>query len=568
MTQLITPHGGQLVDLMADAARAAELKAEGREMPSWDLTPRQQADLGLLMNGAFSPLRGFLGPSDYAGVLEHLRLQDGTLWPIPITLDITEALAETLAPGGQLALRDAEGVMLAVLHVEHIWRPNLQDEAEAVFGTTDRNHPGVAHLLGSTHPVYVGGRVEGVEPYAYHSFKGWRYSPAELRQEFKKLSWRNVLAFHTRTPIHRAHQKMSMRAARQLDANLLIHPVVVEGEDENYYTRVRCYRAVLNHYPDQTTYLSLLPLSMRMAGPREVLWHAIVRQNYGCSYMLVGAGYADPGNAVEGLNYYDAGELGAYLERYQGELGVRMVPFEPHVYVEDCADYLPVSEIREGAQVKDLPGVELYRRLREGLDIPDWFSFPEVVAELRRTYPPRSQQGFTLFFTGLSGAGKSTVAQAMLAKLLELGGRPVTLLDGDVVRKNLSSELGFSREHRDLNVQRIGFVASEITKNRGIAICAPIAPYASVRKQVRSTVSRYGGFIEVHVATPLEVCEGRDRKGLYAKARAGLIKGFTGIDDPYEVPENPEIRLDTTALSIEEAAQQVFLYLEKEGYIQ
>lgn len=567
MTNLISPYGGQLNDLMASPDRVAELRAAAMELPSWDLNSRQQADLELLMNGGFSPLTGFMGKDDYEHVCSQLSLKDGTFWPMPIMLGVTEEVATGLSAGDQLALRDGEGVMLAVLNVEDVWQPDLDAEAQAIFNTTDTHHPGVAYLLEQTGPYYVGGRIEGIEYYIYHSFKRWRHTPAQLREQFSKLSWTRVMAFHTRTPIHRGHQRMSMRAVRDADANLLIHPVVVEGEHQGYYTRVRCYREVMNHYPEQTTALSLLPLSMRQAGPRELLWHAIVRQNYGCTHMLAGVGYADPGNGVEGLNYYSDKEIQAYLDKYQSRLDIQVVPFEHHVYVEDVADYLPMSQVPENASVKDLPGMELYRRLREGLEIPEWFSFPEIVSELRRTYPARNRQGFTLFFTGLSGAGKSTVAQAMLAKLLELGGRPVTLLDGDIVRKNLSSELGFSREHRDINVQRIGFVASEITKNRGIAICAPIAPYTSIRQRVRSMVSRNGGFIEIHIATPLEVCESRDRKGLYAKARAGLVKEFTGISDPYEAPEKPELRIDTSSITIEAAAQQVFLYLEKQGYI-
>ena len=206
-------------------------------------------------------------------------------------------------------------------------------------------------------------------------------------------------------------------------------------------------------------------------------------------------------------------------------------------------------------------------RDREGRDIPSWFTYPEVAAELRTSYPPRSHQGFTVLFTGLSGAGKSTIASILLTKLLEEGGRPVTLLDGDLVRKNLSSELGFSKEHRDINIRRIGWVASEITRNGGIAICAPIAPYEAIRQEVRSLVEPLGGFILVHLSTPLDVCESRDRKGLYAKARSGLLKEFTGVSDPYEVPERAEVRIDTSRLSAEAAADLVLLHLRAEGYL-
>jgi sulfate adenylyltransferase len=369
--------------------------------------------------------------------------------------------------------------------------------------------------------------------------------------------------------MHRAHVELTVRAAAEAEANLLIHPVVGETNpgDVDYFVRVRCYQAVLKHYPEQTTALSLLPLAMRMGGPREAVWHAIIRKNYGCSHLVVGRDHAGPRNAATGESFYGPYDAQDLLKQHGGELGIRMVPFQEMVYVEDRAQYLPATDVPEGAKVLRLSGTELRRRLREGLAVPAWFSYPEVMQELRRSYPPRSGQGFTVFFTGLSGSGKSTVANVLVAKLMEMGDRPVTLLDGDIVRKNLSSELGFSKEHRDLNILRIGFVASEITKNRGIAICAPIAPYAAIRRQNREVIGQYGGYIEVHISTPLEVCEQRDRKGLYAKARAGLIKGFTGIDDPYEAPEDAEVVIDTAAASADEAAHRILLHLEKQGYI-
>ncbi len=558
MNDLIAPYGGELAVLFADEARTAELKEGVQAMPSCDLTPRQQADLDLLMSGAYSPLPGYMGQADYARVLKEMRLADGTLWPVPVTLDVGEALAGKLAPGQGLALRDLEGVLLAVLYIEDIWQPDRAAEAQVLYGTADPGHPGVDQLLNKTQPVYVGGRVEGVEAVARHSFTALRHSPTELRQQFAKRGWVQVAAFHTADPIHGGQHKLTMRAVRELGANLLLHPVV--DDEEDYYYRVRCYRGVLEQYPQQTTLLSLLSLPARGGGLRELLWHAMVRRNFGCSHLLWEAGSAG-GYDIDGDALQDA------VGRYGDEVGVQLLAQEPLVYVEDSADFLPVSQVPSGARTLVMDPAELRRRLREDLEIPTWFSYPEVIAELRARYPSHSKQGLTLFFTGLSGSGKSTIAKAVVAKLLELGGRPVSLLDGDVVRKNLSSELGFSKEHRNLNIRRIGYVASEITKNGGIAICAPIAPYAELRREVRQMISQYGGFIEIHVATSLEVCEGRDRKGLYAKARAGIIKEFTGISDPYEAPENPELRIDTDGLTVEEAAQRVFLYLEQQGYI-
>ncbi len=383
------------------------------------------------------------------------------------------------------------------------------------------------------------------------------------------MGWRPVVAFQTRNPMHRAHEELCRRAARELEANLLIQPVVgmTKPGDVDHYTRVRCYESILKHYPHNTVMLSLLPLAMRMGGPREAVWHAIIRKNYGCTHLIVGRDHAGPGADSTGQPFYGPYDAQEMLQRFEDEIGIQMVPFRMVVYVEDRGEYVPEDEVPEGAQVKMLSGTQLRERLAKGVEIPAWFSFPEVETELRRTYPPRSHQGLTVFFTGLPSSGKSTIANVLLVKLLEMGGRPVTLLDGDIVRTNLSSELGFSKEHRDINIRRIGFVASEITKNRGIAICAPIAPYDSVRKEVREMIEPKGGFILVHVSTPLEVCEQRDRKGLYAKARAGIVKEFTGISDPYEVPADANLAIDTTDTSPEECAQQVLLFLEKQGYI-
>ncbi|HKJ87661.1 MAG TPA: bifunctional sulfate adenylyltransferase/adenylylsulfate kinase, partial [Gammaproteobacteria bacterium] len=485
------------------------------------------------------------------------------------TLDVSEETAGSLEPGQAVALRDPEGFMLAVLHLEEAYRPDKEREAHAVFGTTDRHHPGVAYLLDQAGAVYLAGRVEGVQPPLHYDFTELRATPAELRTEFAKRGWRRVVAFQTRNPMHRAHQELTLRAASEQEAGLLIHPVVgmTKPGDIDHYTRVRCYQALAEHYPDKMMALALLPLAMRMGGPREALWHALIRKNYGCTHFIVGRDHAGPGKDGDGEDFYGPYDAQEMVSEYEGELGIRMVPFKEMAYVEERAEYLPVDEIPEGATVKKISGTEVRRRLKEGLDIPEWFSYPNVVAELRRSHPPKHSQGLTIFFTGLSGSGKSTVANVLLARFREMGGRPVTLLDGDVVRRNLSSELGFSKEHRNLNVRRIGFVASEITKNGGIAICAPIAPYRGIREENRSLIEGYGGFIEVHVRTPLAVCESRDRKGLYSKARAGLIKEFTGIDDPYEEPVNPEVSIDTTDLTPMEAAQEVLLYLEKAGYL-
>ena len=569
MGALKEAHGGELIDRYLPRDAAAEEKEASRGLPSWDLTMRQLCDVELILNGAFSPLTGFLDQDDYEGVRDNMRLARGIFWPMPITLDVSEQFAAGIGTGDKIALRDSEGVLIATMRVESTYRPDREAEAEAVFGTSDDTHPGVAHLRHRAHPVYLGGTLDGVEPPTHYDFKHLRDTPREMRERFRKLGWRKVVAFQTRNPMHRAHLELTFRAAKDVEANLLLHPVVgmTKPGDVDHFTRVRCYEHLLRHYPEQTTALSLLPLAMRMGGPREAAWHALIRKNYGCTHFIVGRDHAGPGVDRNGKPFYGPYDAQQIMRDYAEELDITMVPFRNMVYVEDRAQYEPDDEVAEGARTLYISGTELRRRLRDGLEIPEWFSFPEVVTELRRTHPPRYQQGFTVFFTGLSGSGKSTVANALMVKLMEMGGRPVSLLDGDVVRKHLSSELGFSKEHRDLNIQRIGYVASEITKNGGIAICAPIAPYAQTRRQVRQMIEPQGGFVEIHVATPLEVCEARDRKGLYARARAGLIKGFTGIDDPYEVPENPEMAIDTSDVTPDMLAHRILVKLESLGFI-
>ena len=567
--ELIEPHGGQLKELYLNAEDVADAKDRAQGLMSWDMTQRQICDVELLLNGGFSPLEGFLGQADYDRVVTEMRLTDGTLWPMPVNLDVTEAFGDQLNVGDEIALRDAEGVLIALLEISDKWSPDRLNEAVQVFGSDDSAHPGVDHLLNRTHPVYLGGRLKGIEAPTHYDFRYLRDTPAEVRRSLAKRGWGRVVAFQTRNPMHRAHVELTVRAAQQAEANLLIHPVVgmTKAGDVDHFSRVRCYEEVLRHYPEQTTKLSLLPLAMRMGGPREALWHALIRKNFGCTHFIVGRDHAGPGKNSRGEDFYGPYDAQEVVARYRDEIGIVMVPFQAMVYVQDRAEYMPASEVTEGQTVLNVSGTEFRRRLQQGLEIPEWFSFPEVVRELRKTYPARDRQGFTVFFTGLSGAGKSTIANALMVKLMELGGRRITLLDGDVVRKNLSSELGFSREHRDLNVLRIGYVASEITKNGGIAVCAPIAPYETTRREVRDMIEDVGSFIEVHVSTPIDICEGRDRKGLYAKARAGLIKGFTGIDDPYQTPANPELRIDSTECSPDQAAQRVILKLESMGFI-
>ncbi|HEX5797333.1 MAG TPA: bifunctional sulfate adenylyltransferase/adenylylsulfate kinase [Candidatus Saccharimonadales bacterium] len=535
-----------------------------------NLTPRQICDVEMICSGGFAPLAGFLNEDDYKSVCKDMRLASGKLWPMPITLDVDEQTAKSLSKNDRVNLRDQEGVVLAVLNVGDVWKPDKDQEATSVFGTKDEAHPAVNYLMNKTNEYYVGGRLETKQLPTHYDFNEHRYTPKQLRAHFKKMGWNKVVAFQTRNPMHRAHVELTLRAAKQTEANLLIHPSVgmTKPGDVDHYTRVRVYQHILKNFPQGTAMIALLPLAMRMGGPREALWHMLIRKNYGATHFIIGRDHAGPGKDSQGKNFYDPYEAQELAKKHADEIGVEVIPFKQMVYVSELDKYMPVEEVPQGMEPLHLSGTQLRELLNDGKGLPEWFTYPEVAEELQKTHRPRFEKGFTVFFTGLSGAGKSTIANALMVKLMELGKRSVTLLDGDIVRKNLSSELGFSKKDRDININRIGYVASEISKHGGIAICAPIAPYNRVRQEIRQNIrSVGGGFILVYVDTPLEECERRDRKGLYAAAKAGKIKHFTGISDPYEPPQDADLTLDTTKHGADELANQVILHLEHEGYI-
>lgn len=568
---MLNPYGGKLVDLMVSEDRATVLKGESLTMESITLSKRQLCDLELLINGAYSPLTGFMTKAEYTSVINDMRLSNGLLWSIPITLDISRELADRLTTGMKLGLMDQEGFMLAVIDVEDIWDIDKVEEAESVYGANDILHPGVSYLFDTVKDCYVGGKVEAIQLPVHYDFESLRNTPGELRHIFEKQGWDKVIAFGTGKPMHKLHRHITLQAAKQAEANILIQPLVGLGKpgDLEYYSRVHCYQAVLKYYPRHMTCLALLPYSTRMAGPRESIHSAIIRQNYGCSHFIIGPEHGSPPDVRQGAKrYYQRYSSQELFAKYQDEFLINAVAITEQCYVPKLQRYVPVDDIKaEELDCVRFTDDQLRESLTLNRDIPEWFSFPEVIHELSKVFKPRNKMGLTLFFTGLSGSGKSTLAKLIFAKFIEEGKRPVSLLDGDVVRHYLSNELGFSREHRDINIKRIGYVASEINKNGGVAICAPIAPYASTRDYVRRMNSQFGAFIEVHVSTPLDICEQRDRKGLYAKARKGEIKQFTGISDPYEKPENPEITIDTSMMNPTEAAQQIMLYLFKEDYI-
>lgn len=561
MNPPISPYGGMLVNLMTEGERRAALLREAATLPALTLNPRQLCDLELLLNGALSPLRGYMGRADHEAVLADMRLADGTFWPMPIVLDVAEALEA----GSRVALRQAGGAFLAVLAVNECWQADRALEARQVYGPDQAGHPGVA-FLNTLGGYYAGGTLEGLNLPDHADFAALRLTPAATREYFSRAGLGRMVSFQPHHAMHRAQFEFTRHAAQEHDAGLLIQAIAGETASPDHFTRMRCYQALMPNYPAGRAALSLLPLWPRPAGMREVLWRAIVARNHGCSHFIIG-GDAGPGSIRRGSDAL-APEWVQLLAEHFHTIGVEPVTFPRMVYAPELGQYMPEEYLPAGQQALTLSAEELGQHIRDGRDeIPAWASFPEVVRELRKRQPPRIRRGFTVFFTGLSGAGKTTISLALELKLMELTGRPVTLLDGDVVRTLLSSGLSFSRADRDLNIRRIGFVAGEVTRHGGIAICAPIAPYRETRQAVRDMIAPLGGFFEVHVSTPLEVCEARDPKGLYAKARAGLIREFTGVSDPYEAPHAPEVSINTGILHVAEAVEQIVNHLRADGYL-
>jgi sulfate adenylyltransferase len=533
------------------------------------LTDRQRYDLEMLISGGFSPLQGFMTEEEYRSVVDTMHLPDGSLWPMPIVLDIDESREAVPAMGDDLILCDNFGNPLALMRVESIYKPQKEDEAERVFGTTDETHFGVGQLFHATGATYLGGPVTGITLPAYPDFIDMRHTPASLRELFKSRGWEKVVGFQTRNPMHRAHFEIVKRAAEEIGAKALIHPVVgmTKTGDIDYVTRVHSYKRVQESYAKEFAEVSLLPLAMRMGGPREALWHAIIRRNYGCTHFIVGRDHAGPGKDRQGKPFYEPYAAQDAVKEHEEELGITMVTPKEMVYVEERATYVPINEVAKTETIKNISGTEFREMLRRGDPIPSWFSFPEVVSEIRRLSVRDSSRGFVIFFTGLSGAGKSTVAERLHVLIRERAGREVTFLDGDVIRLNLSKGLGFSKEDRNTNIERIGFVAAEVARHGGIVIASAIAPYEAPRRANRERVSEVGTYIEVHVATPIAVCKKRDAKGLYAKAEKGEIKGFTGVDDPYEEPSAPEIVMDTSTKDPDMCALEIYGYLVNEGLL-
>ena len=553
---MIEPHGKTLVSFHLSADELSEYSELSNKTASLTLSLKQQCDLEMISNGAFSPLSTFNNQKDYEEILLNNRLSNGLVWPIPIVLDVPDQFLKSLDKNEYISLRNAEGFLLAILKVNEFWAPDKKEEANSVFKSNDPNHPGVDYLFNHTNNNYISGELVPIQSNKYFDFTHLRKSPQEVRDFFRLNNWKDVIAFQTRNPMHRAHFELTKLAMDEHNSKLLIHPVIGISKpgDIDHFTRVKCYQHIIKYYPENSVELSLINLAMRMAGPKEAVWHAIIRKNYGCNRIIIGRDHAGPGVNAEGKPYYQPYDAQELIAQYQEELEIKMVPFKEMVFAKNKKTFLPLDKIEQNDPIEKLSGTQFKEFLQQRTEIPNWYSFPEVIHELRKRFPKLHNQGLTVFFTGLSGAGKSTLANAIMYKLMETEDRPITLLDGDIVRQHLSSELGFSKEDRDIHVKRIGYVASEITKHGGVAICAPIAPYSNTRKVVRNMIDEVGSFVEIHVATPLSVCEERDVKGLYKQARAGKILDFTGVSDPYEEPENPEITVDTSDITVEESS--------------
>ncbi len=565
-SNLISPYGGRLVDLFVPEEALEAERDRANELPSLRLTERATCDLELLAVGGFSPLDRFMGNEDYQRVLDEMRLSGGTLFPIPITLPVRPS--SEIGLDREIALRSAKNELLAIMRIEEIYPWELAEAARKVFQTEDLRHPLVAEMY-RWGRLNVSGPLKVLSLPGHYDFQDLRLTPAQTRHRLEAYGRPNVVAFQTRNPLHRVHEEITKRAIEEVDGALLLHPVVgmTKPGDVDHFTRVRTYRALAARYYDpKRILLSLLPLAMRLAGPREAVWHAIIRRNYGANHLIVGRDHAGPGKDSRGNPIYGPYEAQRLVEECSQEIGVRMVPFRMLVYLPDEDRYEEVTKIGEDTRTAAISGTQVREEyLRNGRELPEWFTRPEVAKILADMYPPRYKQGVCIWFTGLAASGKSTIAEVLTVILQEYG-RQVTLLDGDVVRTHLSKGLGFSKEDRDTNIRRMGFVAGELVRHGGVVVCAAVSPYRATRNDVRNLVGKEH-YVEVFVDTPLDVCEQRDSKGLYARARRGEITGFTGIDDPYEAPRHPEVHLETVEPTPEENARRIMDYLRQRGFI-
>lgn len=548
-----------------------ELLKRSAYYPTKILDTRELCDLELLINGGFYPLKGYLDRRNYESILENCRLIDGTLWPIPITLSIAEEMLQHYTSEGFITLKDPLHNPLAILRIEDVFKPDLLTECRLVYGTCDHNHPEVSRIINRNNNYYVGGTLWKIHSPNYYDFKHLRLNPKELRVFFKNSNWQTIVGFQTRNPLHQSHLHVMLKALDKTgnqNAKLLIHPIIGPAQDGDipYHIRVRCYEKILNYFPPGKVKLSLLPYAMRMAGPKEALLHALIRQNYGCTHFIIGRDHAGPSSLTKmGTSFYGPYEAQEFVEKFSKEMSIKIIASPEVVYSPNSKTYTTRLVGQNDDSVLTLSGTKLRSGLMKGDEIPNWLSFPEVIGELNKYY--NFSRGICIYFTGISGSGKTTIATALKEILNESDhfSRKITLLDGDIIRKYISPELGFTKTDRSINVRRIGYMASLVVLNGGICLCANIAPYEEDRSANRNLISKHGRYVEVYVDTPLEVCEERDPKGLYKAARENKLKAFTGIDDPYEIPENPDITISGYG-SISSSLNKIMDFLKLTNY--
>ena len=536
---------------------------------------RLLCDLELLLNGAFNPLTGFMKEKDYNSVVENYRLANGEVWPIPIVYTINDDEIDKYSSHKTIILKDKTNLPLAHFHIEEIYKPDIEKECKGVYGTNDDNHPYVKILQSRPNVHYIGGRVEKINLPSHFDFNSLRLTPDKVKKMKEERGIKNLVGFQTRNPMHKCHFELVKYALKQVgepNTAALVHPVVgiTQECDIDYYSRVKCYKKIMKHFDENEGILSLLTLSMRMGGPREALFHALIRKNYGCTHFIVGRDHAGPSyKTKEGKKFYGDYDAHELLGRLKDEIGIDVIVAKAIMYVKELGEYRCEDELKGGETCMHISGTEQRRLLRAGEDIPEWFSFKEVVSELKQVYKPNIKKGFCIYLVGLSGSGKSLLASTLNEALNEkLSGRVVSILDGDVIRQNISKGLGFSKNDRSTNVRRIGYVASEIVKHGGVCIAANIAPYDNDRLVNRQLIEESGGYFEIHVDTSLNKCEERDIKGLYKKAREGVIKEFTGISDPFEKPSRADLTLDNSNIEqISKNVNKILDLIKKEGYL-
>jgi len=540
------------------------------ELATVTLSHRNLCDLELILNGGFAPLDTFLNKTEYENVLENMHLGDGSIWPMPVTLDVDRRFADSLKSGQEIALRDVQGLLIAIMLVNDVWKPNKKHEALAVYNTLDENHPGVATLLNQVKDYYISGELIPMSSPVHYDYDHLRFTPAQLQETFEQRRWKKIVAFHTHNPMHKVHRELTLQAVKLTGAKLLLHPVseFSQANDHNHYLRIRCYEHILKTYPKKSTLLGLLPLATRMAGPREALWHAIIRKNYGCTHFIVGRDHASPIQGRSEQKYYRAYDAQTLALTYQNEVGIEIVPMQELIFSHRKMRYYPANKFPKNGKPTSISGTELRNRIINKKAIPEWFTYPDIISELRKTIPHKLQQGFTVLLTGLPNSGKSTIANGLMLKLIEQTGRQVTLLDDNEIRARLSRGLSSSERDKEVCANRVAYVAKEVTRHGGIVVCETPATTLKTRNDMRDMISQSGGFIEVYVSTPMSTCENRNPSGLIGDARATQIKDLVLISNYYEAPEMPEIEIDTSSLEPKEVIENIMKEIRTLGYIE